>query len=220
VDHRPQDRELALIVAAGDAPAPAPSLGPVHYVVAADGGLRHAVSMGLSPDVVIGDMDSVDADALARAADSGAALERHARAKDASDWELALRHVYDRGFRRVAIVGGAGGRLDHLLSNALVLAHADFAGLDVTWHVGEQEVRLARPGVDVVVDGAPGDVVSLLAVGGVAAGVTTTGLRWELAAADLVPGSSIGLSNELSEAGATVAVSAGTVLVIRPGGLR
>ncbi len=204
----------ALVLAAGDAPEPFPPLDGALYVVAADGGLEHAARLGVIPDVVVGDLDSASPAAVERAIAAGARVERHRADKDATDWELALHHVRDAGFRRVVIVGGGGGRLDHLLSNALVLTSPELATLDIAWHLGTATVRVVRAGSPVSIPGSPGDAVTLLAVGGDATGVSTAGLRWHLDGADLPPATSLGVSNELVEPPATISVGSGALLVI------
>ena len=85
-------------------------------VIAADSGIEHAQALGLRVDVAVGDFDSVSADALHRAEAQGAVLERHPAAKDATDLELALDAAVRRGAGRIVVLGGHGGRVDHLLA--------------------------------------------------------------------------------------------------------
>ncbi len=214
MDGNPAVVTRALVFAGGDAPAPLPRLEAADYVVAADGGLAHALASGYTPDVVVGDLDSAHPGELAAVEAAGTHVERHPTAKDATDWELALRHVAAAGYKEVAIVGGGGGRLDHLIANALVLTNDEFAGLDLTWHVGTAVVVVARAASPARVRGRIGEYVSLLAVAGPADGVTTTGLRWSLQDETLPPATSLGVSNELAGEAATVSVTAGALLVI------
>jgi thiamine pyrophosphokinase len=214
VDDTKADATFALMLAGGAAPPPLPRLGTPEYIVAADGGLALAGDIGVRPDVVIGDLDSVDPTLLAEAQNSGTRVDRHPPDKDATDWELALGHVAARGFGHLVILGGAGGRFDHLLANALTLANDDYAGMTIVWYVGAATVRVARPGTPVTVRGAPGDTVSLLAAGAPADGVTTAGLRWTLVGDTLSSTSSRGISNELVTETASVSLTAGAVLVL------
>jgi thiamine pyrophosphokinase len=114
------------------------------------------------------------------------------------------------------VVGGHGGRLDHLLGNVLLLTADRWAGVDIEARLGAARAHVVRRRLTVT--GAPGELVTLLAVGGPATGITTTGLRYPLDDEDLEPASSRGVSNVLVDATATVAVRAGTLLVVRPGG--
>jgi thiamine pyrophosphokinase len=228
---------------------------PARWVIAADGGAATALELGLRVDELIGDMDSVSAADEARLAGSGGRVERYPEAKDATDLELALAAAasLDPAPRRVVVLGGVGGRLDHLLAGILVLAAPRWAGVDATgvhteaW-LGPAKVTVVRgrpvvdapvvdapvvdapvvdaPVVDApVVDAtvlaatAPGELVSLLAVGGVAHGVTTSGLLYPLEDSDLAPGTTLGVSNEFAAARATVSVARGVVLAVQPGEL-
>ena len=185
-------------------------------VVAADSGLDLARRLGVSVDLVVGDFDSADPAGLAAAAAAGSRLEHHPVDKDATDLELALDAVLRLGRAPVRVVGGAGwDRLDHLVGNVLLMTSPRYAPLQLRWSVKGAEVIPVHGRLDL--SGAPGDLVTLLAVGGPATGVTTTGLRWPLIGETLVPGSTRGVSNELAAATATVSVEAGVLLAIHTG---
>lgn len=181
-------------------------------VIAADSGIDHALSLGLHVDVAIGDFDSVSSVGLDVAAAAGAVVERHPAAKDATDLELALDAAVERGARRVHVLGGHGGRLDHLLANALLLAADRYRALLLTARMGSATVTVVRADADVI--GHPGDTVSLLAVNGRAYGVTTVGLRYPLHDEDLFAGSTRGVSNVLEGERARVRLRDGALLVV------
>lgn len=207
----------AVVLAGGD-PGPAVDakrLYPAALVIAADGGLAQASSFDSIVDVVIGDMDSVDPAALDRAAASGARIERHPPDKDATDLELALDRALAAGCGRVIVVGGRGGRLDHLLGIALVLSHARYEGTRIEWWTGRERATVVRPQHPLHLSGRTGDLVSLLPIGGAAVGVQTAGMRWELADETLESGSTRGISNEFTKADATVSLRRGALLAIQ-----
>ncbi len=188
---------------------------PGALVIAADSGLDHAVALGVHVDVAVGDFDSVDPRTLRRAVDAGVEVTRHPTAKDATDLELALDRALAAGAGRVVVVGGHGGRFDHLLANALLLAAPRYASMVMEAHVGAARLHVVRAQLRVV--GTPGELVSLLALHGPAHGVRTSGLRFALHDETLLPGSSRGVSNLLVAEQATVRVRAGVLLVVLPG---
>ncbi|MDQ3354233.1 MAG: thiamine diphosphokinase [Actinomycetota bacterium] len=189
------------------------------YVIAADAGLEQAGRLGVDVDLAVGDFDSVEALALASARAGGCRVERHPVAKEHTDFELALLAARIWGAERVLVVGGYGGRLDHLLANALVLAGASTAGMHVEALMGPARLTVVRPETVAELSGEAGQLVTLLALGGPAQGVKTHGLGYPLMDEDLHPGSTRGVSNHLLGTKATVGLRSGVLLVICPGEL-
>jgi thiamine pyrophosphokinase len=142
-------------------------------------------------------------------------IERHPHAKDATDLELALDAAAGMTPRRVLVLASSGGRLDHLLSAALLLAADRYAHIEVDAHIDEARVHVVRG--ERVLEGAPGELVTLLAANGRAEGVRTEGLAYPLQVETLEPGSSRGVSNVFEAGTARVAVDRGVLLAIRPG---
>jgi thiamine pyrophosphokinase len=184
-------------------------------VVAADVGVVEAERLGLSVDLLIGDLDSAPPHAAARVEASGGRVDRHPADKDASDLELAVEAARRAGATEVLVVGGDGGRLDHLLANALLLAAPRFADVRIDAILGDASLHVIRERREL--EGRSGELITLLPVGGPARGVRTTGLRYSLLDEELRPGSSRGLSNAFSAPRAEVVVLEGVLLAIRPG---
>lgn len=183
------------------------------FVIAADSGLHAALALGLHVDLVVGDLDSADPEAVAAALVAGAEVDRHPTDKDATDLELALQATLTRRLHPVIVLGGASfDRVDHFMANALLLADPRFASLRATWHVKGATVVPVHDHVEIA--GSPGDIVTLLAVGGPARGVVTYGLRWELHGETLASGSTRGVSNELVGTTGTISVDSGSLLAI------
>ena len=188
-------------------------------VIAADSGVNAAEVLGLPVDCIVGDFDSADPAVVDAHAQRGAAVERHPADKDATDLELALDAAKRRGAERVVIVGGAGGRLDHLLGNVLLLGSARYAGLQIEALVGDARLTIVRGGEEpTLMDGTPGETLTLLPLGGDARGITITGLKYPLAGEDLPSGTTRGVSNVVQARVVTVCLDHGTLLVVRPTG--
>lgn len=218
----------AIVLADGDAPTgsqldaawPRWSDG-IEFVVAADGGARHAVPLGLRVDTWVGDGDSVGDDALAALASAGVDIRRVAAAKDESDTELAVAAALERGADHIVVLGAFGGeRFDHAIANVGLLAMPALAGRSVELIDARTRVRLLRGpaagGRAAAVDlpGRVGDVVSLLPFGPGVEGVTTEGLAYPLRDEPLPEGPARGLSNVRSSVDARVTVRRGLLLVI------
>lgn len=197
-------------------------LEPDAYVVAADGGARHAAALGVRIDRWVGDGDSLGETGLAELIAAGIPVERARTDKDASDTELAIVAALAFDPVRITIVGALGGpRIDHALANLGLLAMPELRGRDARLVAADARVRLVQaPGSDgapirVSLAGGADDGISLLPIGDDAAGVTTEGLLYPLDDEPLRIGRTRGLSNVRSDpTGAAVTLRRGRLLVV------
>lgn len=206
----------ALVLAAGRVvatPALRAVAGQCEQVIAADGGLRHARALGVTPDLLVGDLDSVDAASLARW--PGVARETHPVDKDELDLELALGAARARGARSVLVAGALGDRLDQSLAAVAIAERWHRDGLDVVLDSGDARVTPLRPGETRHEPLLPATPFSLVATAA-ATRVSVDGARWTLADAPLEPGSGLGISNRSVEGGPRVTLHAGGCLVVIP----
>jgi thiamine pyrophosphokinase len=207
----------ALVIAGGDAPLPIDAgLASAPLVIAADSGVGHALALGLTVDLVIGDLDSAEPEHVERAVAAGARVDRHPVDKDATDLELALDAARELGATEIVVLGAGGGRLDHLLANLLLMTHDAYADLTIDALVGDTRVTVVRTIRHLT--GPIGSTVTLLPIGGTAHGVTTTGLRFPLTDAELASAGTLGVSNEIVASPATVRCRRGVLLAIQPTG--
>ena len=206
----------AVLVASGDPMASdARWLGGAELVVAVDGGAAWLTSIGRQPDLLVGDLDSVDAELVRRLEAASVPVERHPTEKDSSDLELAVASAIGRGADEIVILGAIGGdRLDHEIANVLLLAELSFATTRLRAARGGTSLRVLRGEGELAIQAPPGSLVTLLSLGEVADGVTTSGLRYPLRDEPLHLGSSRGLSNEVAAQPASVRLRGGTLLVI------
>lgn len=210
--------QVVVVVSGGGPPDPGALAGlpPVAVVIAADSGLAHAEHLGLAVDLVVGDLDSVAPDVLARAEAAGTEVDRHPAAKDATDLELALDRALATNPDRIVVVGDDGGRLDHLLAGVSLLASDRWASTRVEARLGAHRLTVVRGPTEL--HGAPGDIVTLLPQHGPALGVTTDGLEYPLRGEDLPPGTTRGVSNVLLGTSAHVDLAGGVLVAIQPPG--
>jgi thiamine pyrophosphokinase len=178
-------------------------------VIAANGGVEVAAQLGLRVDLAVGDFDSA-------AAPAGVELDQHPAEKDASDLELALDTALRQGAQHLVVVGGAAGRLDHLLGTLLLLARDAYANVTVDAQLGEAAAHIVR--AERIVRGEPGETISLFALGGPARGIATDGLRYALSDETLEPGSTRGLSNVFVAPEVRIGVREGVLIAITPRG--
>ncbi|MEX2161193.1 MAG: thiamine diphosphokinase [Anaerolineales bacterium] len=205
----------ALIVANGELDPPRDldkRLASADLIIAADGGARHCRALGILPQVIIGDLDSLDAKLRADFERQGALILTHPADKDQTDLELALLHAKDAGAQQIVVLAGLGHRWDHSVANLLLAAHAQFSDRRILFLQGEQRLFVIRQGSPLAA--RVGERVSLLSLGGDAKGVSTRGLKFPLANETLTFGSSRGVSNVVLAEDAAVELKEGCLLCV------
>ncbi|MEM6280614.1 MAG: thiamine diphosphokinase [Chloroflexota bacterium] len=191
---------------------------PDALVVAADGGARLAwQSYGLTPDIIIGDMDSLSAAELETFRSQGVQIEQHNPEKDETDLELALLWAATRDVQHIRIIGATGRRMDQTFGNVYLLAMPQLAGRDVRLVAGNQQMWLAHAG-EHCIEGEVDDTLSLLPLSGDVENIRTENLYYPLTGETLRFGPARGMSNVLTATTATVTFDAGLLLIVHTPG--
>ena len=181
-------------------------------IIAADGGTRHALSAGVLPQVVIGDLDSLadtDREQLDR---SGAQLIVYPAHKDYTDLELAVRYARQQQATEIIILGALGGRWDQSLANVMLLAAPELAHVPTRLVDHALSMQVIRDRAEIA--GRVGDTLSLIALTGDAHGVTIEGCEYPLNEAPLPFGATLGISNVFSQPTAKITVRQGLILAL------
>ena len=205
-----------LIFIGGDPPHPnvRQHLPTDAYVIAADSGYAHAIAMGFVPNELVGDMDSISAVDLTDAHDSNVLITEYPTDKDLTDTEIAIASALARQSTHITVVSGGGDRFDHVLG--MVHSLASCAGtVDTTLFIGTARVSYVSYTKEFQLNTQPGDIVSLIPLGGDNT-VTTTGLQWELTNDTLQSFASRGVSNIATSESVSISVTDGLLAVIQP----
>jgi len=176
-------------------------------LIAADGGAKYFFDIGLTPQVIIGDMDSIDSDMWKSKSD----IEhiRYPANKDKSDAELAVEYALEHGYEQAILVAATGGRLDHTLGNiALVAAYPGRVAI----FDGNSTLVATDKNRKCLLHGRIGAIVSLMPYSTGTLKVKTNGLKYSLQDECLISATH-GLSNELSQTEACICVSGGILMV-------
>ncbi|MGQ9502490.1 MAG: thiamine diphosphokinase [Anaerolineae bacterium] len=185
--------------------------------ICADAGAAHAIAMGVLPDVVVGDLDSLDPAHYAILKAAGVRFELYPPLKDKTDLELALHLAVAEGAGEIDLLGTQGGRLDQTLGNVLLLARPEWATVQVRILEGDQTAWVLRDGQACVIGATVGDTLSLLPLTPQVYGVTLSGVRWPLRNHTLHFGDTLTLSNVLTQPFARVEVGTGILLIVHQG---
>jgi thiamine pyrophosphokinase len=177
-------------------------------VIAADSGFDLALRLGIQPDLLVGDLDSV-APSRELEAFPPERILRFPQDKDETDAELGLRVFAERGLRRVVLAGGGGGRLDHLLA---LTALFERENPPAAWYTARELVQRVAGQAELA--GCRGRRVSFFPLGGPAGGLSSEGLKWPLDGLEWPRGYG-GVSNLVTSERARVRVGRGALLMIR-----
>ena len=194
-----------------------PGWRSVSLVVAADGGARHAAPLGLPLHQVVGDFDSLSAGDVDELEAAGVTVTRFPTNKDATDTELALLAALDAGATEITLLCTWGGRSDHAIGTLALLAHPRYSAADVVILDEQTRTQLLRSGAGLTLRGNIGRIISITPWGGDAT-VSATGVRWPLASALLLAGSTRGISNVATATESIITAHNGAVLVSEGGG--
>ena len=186
----------------------------VNLVIAADSGLHTATKLGLTVDVVIGDMDSVDAKALTEAKSRGAKIVRHDADKNFTDLHAALLYAAEHGAQKIIIITAGGGRLDHQFGVIAAMFDPQLGQTQVEALWDNSEIFALQGPTSCEFSAEVEDIVGLQAFGAVATGISTTGLHWKLSDESLLSHETRGVSNQATQTRVAISVLTGQLFVI------
>ena len=182
-------------------------------IIVCDGGVRYLQQLGIKPDVIIGDMDSIEPAQLKSYSAQGVKIIKYPANKDFTDTELALDYALNLKPTAVYIWGALGGRLDHTLANVFLLRKGKDTSIK-TYLIDEYCEAFIVDKEAAFVD-AKGVTVSLFALSPKVEDLSLSGFVYPLKDAALTMGESLGVSNVINEAHAKISVRVGNLLVIR-----
>lgn len=182
-------------------------------VLAADGGAARLAALGLRPDAVIGDMDSLAADVAAGLAAAGVTFVRHQVRKDQTDGELAVGHALSQGAGRVLLAGALGTQLDHVLGHTAILRRLAREGIDACALSPHLWTTVARGSAELQLGGAQGRRFSFVALTACTS-VTLRGFDYGLEGAEVEADTCLGLGNTVVSPTALVGLRSGEALLM------
>ncbi len=177
------------------------------FIIAADGGYSYVKELGLKPDLLLGDFDSLET------LPEGVNILRYKKEKDETDVLLAVMEGLERGFNVFRIYGGTGGRVDHTVANIQTLAYLANRGAKGYLYDDGRVITIIRSG-GISFPGSCKGYISVFAYGGNACGVTETGMKYSLSNATLTADDPLGVSNEFTGGESSVSVDDGMLLII------
>lgn len=202
-----------LIISGGKFNNPGPEMLKADYIIACDKGIEYADELGIRPDVIAGDFDSVSGEAGNNIENRGALVLRFPREKDDTDTLIAVKHALSKGYGELILVCALGNRLDHTLANLQTAHYAAREGALVRLYDDNEEI-IAFSNSSVVIPRKENTSLSVFSLDDKSEGVCITGAMYELDNAVLSNTFPIGVSNEFKEEQAAISVGNGSLMVI------
>ncbi len=181
--------------------------GKDDLIICADGGYNTASLIGITPSVVIGDMDSV----RGKIPESIKKIV-HPKIKDKTDMHLCIDYALDNGYTEIIMLCAFGGRIDHSLASVFLLRYIIEKGAEGMLLTKRSKVFAINGKTEI----SRGEYskISLIPLTDTVEGVTTTGLQYALEGATLYQTQNLGISNAFCGSSAEVQISRGILCIV------
>jgi len=185
----------------------------VDYVICADGGLEKAEKLGMKPDVILGDFDSVDRSVLENYSHLNIKTVTFPSEKDYTDMELAVEHALQIGAKSIVMIGATGTRLDHTMANIQLLEKYHYLGIDIVIIDNNNYIKIISDNTDMEIKYKKNCFISLVPVTEKIEGLTLVGFKYPLADVVVKRGTTFLISNEIIQETGRIILKKGTALV-------
>lgn len=214
----------AIIVSNGDIKKPALTYKRItseygfsskDLIIGADGGAKNSLKLNLTPDVIIGDMDSIEKEAKTKlnAISNNIKYIKTSPDKDKSDTHLAVEYAVKLKVKKIIITGAIGDRLDHSLANIFMLSSFFLKNMDVKILTDTSEISVVRKSCSI--KGKTGNIISMFSLTPYTYFIKTTGLKYVLEEEKLFFSPIRGLSNIFTQDVANIKIRGGIILLIK-----
>ncbi len=194
------------IVGSGDFTSRDLKKGPNDFVIAADGGYRNLIGIGMKPDLLVGDFDSLDF------VPDNVEIYRFPAEKDDTDMGLAVQKGIELGYREFALYAGSGTRNDHFFANLQLLNRFSDMGYGIRMVCPECNIHALKDG-EITIERERGTVFSVFSLSDACKGVTIKNAKYEIDNASLSNRFPLGVSNEFLDGEVVISVRTGVLLI-------
>ncbi len=183
------------------------------YVICADGAAKYLMDINIYPNLLVGDLDSINKDALQWIEKGQIKIEKFPARKDMTDTELAVDFALKQSPEKINIIGAIGSRMDHSLANIMLLYKIHKMGVDakIVNHINSITITSSALKLNCKI----GQTISIIPIGGDVKGITLDGLEYPLVNHNIDIGSSLGVSNRSVKDKISISIKKGTLLVVK-----
>lgn len=184
------------------------------YIICADGGANHSYKMGITPDYIIGDLDSISSNIIDFYKLKNVKFEKFPSKKNETDTEICVYLASRLNAKEIDFIGALGGRLDHMIANINLLYYVRNQGI-YTKIISEDEDIYIAINEEISISGDMGDTISVIPLNGDAKGVTLNRLEYPLNNYDMKFSLPLGISNVMLDKKCNIKVEQGSLIIIR-----
>ncbi|NLV76376.1 MAG: thiamine diphosphokinase [Tissierellia bacterium] len=181
------------------------------FILCADGGCNYCIEANILPDLVIGDLDSISIRTLDILNKEGIPVTKYPVKKNATDTELALDILIDKGIKDITFVGAIGSRMDHTLANILLLIKLHEKGC--TGKIMDEKNTIYLVDKELILSKKEDSYVSVIPLTQKGVSISLKGFEYELKEYTINFGSTLGISNKIIHDKAYILVHEGLCLV-------
>lgn len=181
------------------------------YIICADGGLEKAEMLNVSPGIIIGDLDSVNMLLLEKYRNKGVETLRYPAEKNYTDMELAIEHAVEKGYKDIVLIGASGSRLDHTVANILLIEKYYEKGINIRLLDNNNSVQIVERRMEI--KNKKHFYVSIVPLTETIEGLTLKGFKYPLINVSVERGSTLCISNEISDSTGFIELDQGHALV-------
>ncbi len=186
----------------------------IDTIVACDRGYEALAAIGVTPDVVVGDLDSMSEQCRKDMEYKDIEVIRLNPVKDDTDTEAAIALCAGRGAEKIYLFGATGSRVDHMLGNIELLAYAADRGCELIIIDRHNRIRLLQHSFKITKDEQWGDYISFIPYSPAVEKLTLRGFKYELQDFDMKKGNTLGISNEITADTADISFSSGKLIMV------
>jgi len=183
------------------------------YIICADGAARYLMQLDMTPDILMGDLDSIDATDIEWMRNKGVRIETYPVRKDFTDTDLALEFAMELNPTYITLIGGMGSRWDHSIGNIMLLHKLLERGIKGSIINENNKVTITSDSLEVFI--RDGEIISIIPITPLVKGVTLRGMEYPLNNHDIHMGQTIGISNVLKDERGFIKLKEGKLLVFQ-----
>ncbi len=179
------------------------------FIICADGGLNYLDSLKISPDLIVGDFDSANVSLLEKYKDIK--IKKFLPEKNFTDTEIAIEEAITLGYKEIIIFGATGTRLDHTMANILLIERYIKKGISIRIVDNNNYIQILNK--DIILNKKEGYYLSIIPITEYIEGITLKGFKYPLENVKVNRGSTLCISNEITDEEAQIQIKNGIGLL-------